>query len=403
MPKFEPTKKESILIPESLSVCKYNKEATILFWWLIDTWIPDDDSFATIHDEHFRKINGANDTRADVRQYLEENAYIEIQKTIAKDGTTKNLRKPRLQSQRYRTLEGEEELVPYFVESAKLESIWPCATQNDELCLLTRRNHGLLERKPEKKPLLAEKKRGVRIDLHSIRTLELNKGNIHKGKKVNRIFSPWARASKRIRPCFNLASEEMICLDLRCSQVALLAAYFDDQDLVRDCADDKFYTGLASMLGTHRDDAKQPFFEYYFGTNRTERARNKQALEIQKWMLDKYPKAARLVFEAKSKNHNQLAIDLQNREALIFIDGAYHELGQMGLPALTIHDSIFVPASGVDAARAVIEKHLDRVDGLSTYHLKQELNQQKNKEEHTVPISPTQPIVPSSGETIFGT
>lgn len=261
---------------------------------------------------------------------------------------------------------------------------------------------GLLERIPEKKPLLAEKKRGMRMDLHYLRTLEMNKGNIHRGTKVNRLYSPWARGAKRIRPCFNLAGEEMVCLDLRCSQVALLAAYFDDQDLVRDCAEDRFYTGFASMLGTSRDDAKQPFFEYYFGTNRTEDARNKQALEVQKWMTGKYPKTGRNVFDAKVEKHNQLAIDLQNREASIFVDGVYLKLGQIGLPALSIHDAIYVPASGTDTARAVIEKHLDKVEGLSTYYLKQELNQHHNKEEHPIPISPKQLNLPGSGETILG-
>jgi hypothetical protein len=119
-------------------------------------------------------------------------------------------------------------------------------------------------------------------------------------------------------------------------------------------------------------------------------------------MIGKYPKTGRNVFDAKVEKHNQLAIDLQNREASIFVDGVYLELGQIELPALSIHDAIYVPASGTDTARAVIEKHLDKVEGLSTYYLKQELNQHHNKEEHPIPISPKQLNLPGSGETILG-
>jgi hypothetical protein len=379
-----------ILVPKGVAERIERKDATCLMWWIIDWWNQDDWGWCRIHDKHFNKITTDDETRTGARTYMREKRYLDTKPPVEGKLST-----------RYRLREHNDPMVPYSVTKEKQDRCWPFDTQDEEACWLTRKNLDLLERIPGKvQKELADDEGGQRFDRYMIKTLEKKKGNVHRGfdddnKAIGRIFSPWANSSKRIRPLFTLAGEKMVCLDMRASQVAFLAARYEDKKLLLDCKEDLFYGGLFAFLKdkdifrgfkpkkwkkgdpifkpTDRNSIKEPFFAWYFGDNvSTHSFKFRKAID--NWMNANYPITADGVRSEKQGDYAKLARNLQLKEAKIFVDGIYCHLDRLGVPALLIHDAVFVGESNKTLAKSVIEEHLANVPGLTQYHLKEEPN-----------------------------
>jgi hypothetical protein len=387
---------ETIYVPGGITKTRYHQRAIALMWWMVDWWNEDEQGWCKIHGDFFEKITTDSYTMATAKAFLIDNRYMETLSHVKGKVST-----------RYRLLDHPDELVPFQVPKDRIDRCWPYSTQDDEACLWYRQNLDLLERIEGKEQIeIADTEDGKRSDQFTIKTLEKKKGNVHRGRldeetglQINRIYSPWVNASRRVRPLFMLAGERMTILDLRASQVALLAARYGDDKLLVDCANDRFYRGLLEHLKdkdvfkgyhpkgwkqgdavfkpTDRNSIKEPFFAWYFGNSPSPYAR-KFRREIQKWMDERYPVTAKGVREEK-EHKNTLAVEQQIIEATTFVDGIYLDLKQLAIPSLLVHDAVYVGETHASKTREVVEHHLNQIHRLYPYHLKASANEYPEK------------------------
>ena len=362
---------ESIFAPESLLTAlkpfrKDRQLATILFWWLIDGWAiseTDDDGidWKPILDRYFEPITKSTGTRAKARKWLEENGFIEIRKTVCDNGISRNLRIKGKTPQQYRVT-SQGPLVPYVVqEKPVVDYLLYADTGSDAASQNTRKNLGLLRKKEktwEEEKNMDEKH--WNRDQQSMILLENNLGKVGRGYKVNRLYSPFATARRPVRKLFKLGDEEIRAFDLRAAQPTLMGNLARDEKLLRACQSDELYQGIARAMGVSRDEAKQAFYCYSFGPIRTVRTGRPEALLVQEFMADNYPITASYVTSQKQPDHRKFAIQMQNLEASIFVDGIFAELSTIGIDALTVHDSIYVGDKDSQQARDVTEQHLKK-------------------------------------------
>jgi hypothetical protein len=71
----------------------------------------------------------------------------------------------------------------------------------------------------------------------------------------------------------------------------------------------------------------------------------------------------------KQHDYRKFACEMQDREALIFVDGIFQELTENGLTALTVHDSIYFREQDREQATETAIKHLNKHIMGGFYHL----------------------------------
>jgi S-ribosylhomocysteine lyase LuxS involved in autoinducer biosynthesis len=357
-------------------------EVTYLFWWLIDSWSSTSEERETgrrwkqIHDSNFEAITRSRDTRAKTRSWLNKSGFIEIRQTSCKDGRLRPRRIRGKESQGYATLM-HDDLVPYKPSSRALVEIFSVETGEDLECRITRENIGLLKRKKDLEWDLREigEEKHRNRDQKSILLLEQNMGKVGRGQKVNRLYSPWTSARKPIRELFTLDGDEIASFDLRAAQPTIMATLAYDKEMLSDCKSDVFYTGLADYIGATRKDAKQAFYAYSFGPIRKDAAEHSVAYQTQQWMREQYPMTGRYVDSCKKGNYRSFSREMQNREAFIFVDCIFRQLADEGIPALTVHDSIYFKVRDLSRAKEIAEEHLDRQLGRGLYTLDRTLTE----------------------------
>lgn len=341
-------------------------EATYLFWWLIDSWENNTTTrtgkeWKQVLDKHFEFITKSRETRAKIRAWLEENGFIEIRKTMCKDGTHRNLRIKNKTAQQYRTLE-REEMVEYVLCSKTIQDCFSIAeTANDEASQQTRKNLGLLRKKENAwgKTQNTEDRYRNR-DQKALLTIENNAGSIKRGRKVDRLFSPWVTSRNAVRKLFTFGSDEIRSFDLQAAQPTLMGSLAKDEKLLGACLSDELYLGIARAFDLDRDKAKKAFYSYSYGPIRKHGTRRPQALLVQQYISDNYPITANYVASQKRFDHCQFAIKMQNLEASIFVDGIFAELSRVGILALTVHDSIYVGTTHQEQTKEITEEHLNK-------------------------------------------
>ena len=72
-----------------------------------------------------------------------------------------------------------------------------------------------------------------------------------------------------------------------------------------------------------------------------------------------------LADEVEEVGRIELAKALQTTEALVFVESVIPELQQLGIPALTVHDSILCPVSSADVAKECIEASIETFTDMS--------------------------------------
>lgn len=293
-----------------------------------------------------------NHTRKSVeKKWLEENGFIQIKKWKSEDGMVKNSKIPGKKCQEYRVVEQEGESL--WVDLWKRSLEWTAITSPDACCEYTRdvlRRLDLDEGKVARICLGESEFFGLPVArrmavLHWARALYFGTGAIHRGRRVNRLFSPWTSAPRELRTACSLAGEPIVSIDLQASQPALIGSLAEDDDFLIACFNDELYGAVGELFGVERDEAKPIVLSYIYGPNRSEKARNQQAYLVQEHVAKRFPKTRSFVWGNKLRDYKAFARRLQNLEADLFLGGIFGEMMQRQIPALTVHDSVAVPMS----------------------------------------------------------
>lgn len=377
-------------------------ESLVLMYSIMDGWNikTKPDSFGRrwkeIHDRHFVGVTENRNMRAKIRKWLVENGFIEIRQVRCKDGQQRNLRVKTKTSQQYR-IKSKKKWTTYAVDvEAYFKANAVTETGPDWASKATRANLSLLTRTDQ---LVKEKNNRTN---RAIWTLENNSGTVKKGKKVDRLFSPWCFASEEVRGLFLLDGEPLVSFDLGSAQPSIAAKLAGDDDLLAACKEDKLYPAIGNLLGLSREDAKPAFYIWCYGptlheepvfertqlrrrrrskkTTKTKARKKKQLTsdqiadlaqkkdkafktkqqtwEVEKYMVATYPRTAAYAERSKQPKYFEFSRRMQDLEAEIFIEGIFAELVQLGIPALTCHDGIYCPIIHGDQVEQICRKHL---------------------------------------------
>lgn len=321
-----------------------------------------------ISDQSFLKVV-KNHTRKSVeKKWLEEKGFIKIKKWRSVDGTLTNSKIPGRKCQRYKLVEQKGEGVVVDLWERQLD--WPSYTQDDCFCQYTRSilghiqiDHALASRmclgQAEYSSLPTTRRMAI---LHWARTLQFGSGSIRRGRRVNRLYSPWTSTPRELRNACSLNGEPIVSIDLQASQPTLIGLLAEDEWFSQACFNDELYAHISKLFGVDRETAKPIFLSYIYGQNRKPKGRNTEAFQVQEFVAKHFPKTHEFIWQNKAINHKAFACKLQNLEANLFLDGILDTLMQKKMAALTLHDSITVPRSllepAVEISRDILRRKL---------------------------------------------
>ena len=121
-----------------------------------------------------------------------------------------------------------------------------------------------------------------------------------------------------------------------------------------------FYNDFIDLYGNGitRKEVKELMFKVLFSRNEIydNYKRFIPYEDEKKVFAEVFPTAYKMVETLKEKEHNQLAIMLQQMESRIFIDMIAKELVNSGIIPLTIHDSVIIPSNKQDEALRIMEQ-----------------------------------------------
>jgi len=317
-----------------------------------------------ISDRAFKSVVKNHTRKSGVNRWLEENGFITIKKWTAKDGTIKNSKIPGRRCQAYGVIEQGNESI--WVELWKRKLDWPISTWSDPFCTYTREVLGKIEvdysqvdrilgSKANFSNLTSTRRMSV---VHWARILHYNAGSIQRGRRVNRLYSPWTSCPRELRKACLLSGEPIVSIDLQASQPTLIGLLAEDADFSIACFNDTFYGKIGQLFAVDRDEAKRICLTYIYGANRKPTARNKQAFQVQEYVAEHFPKTHSFVWSSKLHDHTTFSCQLQNLEAKLFLCGIMAKMMQEKIPVLTVHDSISVPASFEKKAVEIMKKIL---------------------------------------------
>jgi hypothetical protein len=324
--------------------------------------------WAFICDRSFQKVVKNHTRKSTEKKWLEENGFIQIKKWRSEDGTLKNSKIPGRQCQCYKLVEQKGECIVVDLWERKLS--WPTFIQDDPLCQFTRRVLGQVEvdhsmatqmclGEADFSSLPVARRMAI---LHWARALQLGLGSIRRGRRVNRLYSPWTSSPRELRKACFLANESIVSFDLQASQPTLIGLLAEDDAFSQACLNDELYSHIGTIYSVEREEAKRIFLSYIYGPNRHSTARNKQALFVQEYVAQQFPKTHAYVWHSKEHDYSAFACQLQNIEAKLFVEGMLAEMMQKGVPALTVHDSLSVPEThygqAVEACRKILGEKL---------------------------------------------
>lgn len=327
------------------------------------------DKWTPIPDSTFRKLVKNHTRKSAEKTWLEEKGFIQIKKWRSKDGSMKNSRIPGKLCQSYRLVEQEGECLWVDLWGRKLA--WPSFTAGDQLCQYARRVLMQIEVDQIQVSRICNGESGYSMlpparrmaILHWARVLHFGAGSVRRGRRVNRLFSPWTSAPRELRRVCRLGGEAIVSIDLQASQPTLIGLLAQDDAFVKACFNDELYAQIGKLFATSRDEAKPIFLSYVYGPNRQANARNKLALAVQHYVSERFPTTHAYIWEEKRRDYKAFARQLQNLEARLFLDGILSEMEQRGIPALTAHDSIAVPESEYELAVEVSRIRLYELKG----------------------------------------
>jgi hypothetical protein len=322
--------------------------------------------WAYISDRSFMKVVKNHTRKSAEKKWLEEKGFIQIKKWRSEDGTLKNSKIPGRQCQGYKIVEQKGECI--WVDLWQRQLAWSSYTQDDRFCQYTRDMLGRVEVDEAKVACICWGQADFSslslarrmATLHWARTLHFGTGAIRRGRRVNRLYSPWTSAPRELRKACVLDGEPIVSIDLQASQPALIGLLAEDERFLQACFHDELYGQVSKLFGVCRDEAKPIFLSYIYGRNRKQTARNNRAFLVQEYVAKEFPKTHSFVWGSKLEDYKAFACRLQNLEAELFLDGIFGEMIQQKISALTVHDSIAVPMSRQEGAVQVCQTVLGR-------------------------------------------
>ena len=347
-------------------------EAALLLWLAVAQRTYGN-KYRTITNKTFKRIIPSNSTRAAARKWLIERGWLDVEKWTAHDGTVRDKVLPGKISKSYRA-KGTE-LEKEGVELQRLSSlkIYPDGTDEDPLCKNTKDVLSNLELQKERirnnSDIISNNSGPL---LHSIIKLSNGLGSVRRGRRVRRIYSPWTGCKREGRKLFKLYGEDLTSFDLRAAQPTLIGTLAGSLQFLRDSSSGKLYRDIAEVLEVERDAAKEACYAYAFGPNRKQTTKNRRALAVQELIQKNYPEVHQYVWKQKLTDYRKFACMLQDKEAELFLDKILKELIQRNIPALTVHDSVYVMSSNSEEGLRVIEKHLDGAIPDGCYEIEQQ-------------------------------
>ena len=182
---------------------------------------------------------------------------------------------------------------------------------------------------------------------------------------ANRVHTPVSSLSHEIRPHLLLCGEKTVSFDVATMQPTLLAnilfqnvgenafsaAIFEGVDI---------YTMLQQRAGlSTRNEAKKKFFQMLFSRPSNELEKLFQGANFIQW-INHYkgiqePKNP----HSKQKPYSNLAFLLQNYEVLVMSE-IWRNLGEKGIPILTVHDEIICRISDTETVETVFNNILSK-------------------------------------------
>jgi hypothetical protein len=322
--------------------------------------------WAYICDRSFLNVVKNHTRKSAEKKWLEEKGFIQIKKWRSEDGTLKNSKIPGKKCQAYKLIEQKGGCV--WVDLWERQLAWTTYTEADRFCEYTRSvlaqvqvDHTLTASmclgQAEYSAIPVARRMAI---LHWARTLQVGCGSIRRGRRVNRLYSPWTSTPRELRSACSLNGEPLVSIDLQASQPTLIGLLAEDAAFSQACFNDELYTHISELFGVDRETAKPIFLSYIYGRNRKPTARNSHAFQVQQFVAEKFPKTHAFIWQNKAIDHKAFACRLQNLEAHLFLDGIFDELMQMRAAALTLHDSVTVPCSLLEPALEISRKILSR-------------------------------------------
>lgn len=180
-----------------------------------------------------------------------------------------------------------------------------------------------------------------------------------------RLHSPVARMARELRQFLHFDGEPLVGIDCANSQMTLLARFAldatndaaDAVDFAEVCGQGRFYeTAYELIYGRspadrqERDEFKPKIMGSWLYAHGVVQREGKAAQALaQRW-----PSVHSAMLAAKGKKTRDLPCEMQRREARLWVDTLAPMLERINCPAVTAHDSVYVPKSREAEALTII-------------------------------------------------
>ena len=123
----------------------------------------------------------------------------------------------------------------------------------------------------------------IQPTLYPVVSIANGKGRVFRDR-TGRLQSPFTFLHKSYRCCFSVDGFPLIGIDMVAAQPTLLGLVSDDEQLIDDCAQGKFYEQIAKLCDTDRETAKENYCWFAYGAIKTkETPQNADVYKIQRW------------------------------------------------------------------------------------------------------------------------
>ena len=223
---------------------------------------------------------------------------------------------------------------------------------------------------------IQEKKRAVRF--HYLKAIDkLHKGiyYVHRNSTNNRLDTNLTNLCDVLTK--ELMEDNGLCsLDLSNSQFTIFCHLYETagEDKTLDflgfkqlAISGELYDEVKELLELEsRREAKSLMFELFFSSHKYNPKRKQQ-------LRQHFPTVVSYIDTYKKTNgDNTFAIELQKKEAEMFIDNIYKRIKQRGLFCLTKHDSVIVRRADRQRAKQIIENYFKEIEFQGRLRLEQE-------------------------------
>lgn len=250
--------------------------------------------------------------------------------------------------------------------------------------------------------VFSKEKKTINRNLNLVNAIKYNSGSVTRDSAGGRLHSPFTQIRRELRGCISIDGETIEEIDISHLHPTLIANEIinsggDDNGLLDDCLQNKFYMKISPVLEresplmpnlklppyfdgvrvSKRDRAKDAVMTWLNGEVATSRTRNLDRKAVALAMGNHYPdvrdyvdnRKRELLAEARAevpeeerarlKAGSVFARYLQRIEARLFVDALFIAVsGRYKIPAFTIHDAIYIPASKRKRVRGLLGKVL---------------------------------------------